>query len=261
MTAVAERPSAESPQLPRQVLCGWGRTAPSTASVARPSDGPSTSDLLRGWSGPVIARGLGRSYDDAAQCSGGLVIETAGLCHIGAIALRLGRPLQWDSSAEQFVGPGVDKANDMVANNYFAHTSPSGLTPWYWFEQVGYGFTYAGENLAVNFSDSQDVTNAWMNSAEHRANILNANFTQIGIATATGTYNGAPATYVVEDFGTPVPPPPPAEPIAFVNSAAAEGNATAPAKVVPAPVAKNNKPATKRPTRQPGDGPWPTQPR
>src|SRR5271169_1805453 len=92
------------------------------------------------------------------------------------------------------------KVNDMVANNYFAHTSPSGLTPWYWFEQVGYGFTYAGENLAVNFSDSQDVTDAWMNSAEHRANILDANFTQIGMATAQGTYDGHPATYVVELF-------------------------------------------------------------
>jgi hypothetical protein len=115
-----------------------------------------------------------------------------------------------------------DKANDMVANNYFAHTSPAGVTPWDWFEKVDYNFIYAGENLAVNFSDSQDVTNAWMNSPEHRANILNTNFTQIGMATATGTYEGHPAVYVVELFGTPVPPPPPAEAlIPFVNTAAA----------------------------------------
>ena len=79
-----------------------------------------------------------------------------------------------------------EKANDMATKGYFAHTSPQGLTPWYWFEQVGYSFDYAGENLAVNFSDSQDVTDAWMNSPEHRANILSANFTQIGMATAQG---------------------------------------------------------------------------
>ncbi len=97
------------------------------------------------------------------------------------------------------------KVNDMVANNYFAHTSPAGLSPWYWFEQVGYNFTYAGENLAVDFSDSQDVTNAWLNSPEHRANILSANFTQIGIAIATGTYEGHPAVFVAEEFGTPSP--------------------------------------------------------
>jgi hypothetical protein len=109
-----------------------------------------------------------------------------------------------------------DKANDMAANNYFAHTSPAGITPWDWFEKVGYSFSYAGENLAVNFSNSQDVTNAWMNSPEHRANILNAAFTQIGIATAQGTYNGQPAIYVVEEFGTPA-----SAPVAFVNTAAA----------------------------------------
>ena len=57
-------------------------------------------------------------------------------------------------------------------------------------EQSVIALTIAGENLAVNFSDSQDVTNAWMNSPEHRANILNGDFTQIGIATAQGTYKG-----------------------------------------------------------------------
>lgn len=96
-----------------------------------------------------------------------------------------------------------EKVNDMVAKNYFAHTSPAGLSPWYWFENVGYNFTYAGENLAVDFSDSQDVTSAWLNSPEHRANILSANFTQIGIAIATGTFGGNPAIYVAEEFGTP----------------------------------------------------------
>jgi hypothetical protein len=129
-----------------------------------------------------------------------------------------------------------EKADDMVANNYFAHTSPSGITPWYWFEQVGYSFTYAGENLAVNFSDSQDVTTAWMNSPEHRANILDANFTQIGMATATGTYEGHPAVYVVELFGAPAPAVPPAEPIAFINSASAAGAPSTP--VVPSTTTK-----------------------
>ena len=96
-----------------------------------------------------------------------------------------------------------EKANDMAAKGYFAHTSPTGVTPWYWFTNVGYYFSYAGENLAVNFSDSQDVTTAWLNSPEHRANILDAHFTQIGMAVAQGTYNGQSATYVVELFGAP----------------------------------------------------------
>jgi hypothetical protein len=98
-----------------------------------------------------------------------------------------------------------EKVDDMVANNYFAHTSPQGVTPWYWFANVGYDFTYAGENLAVDFSDSQDVTTAWLNSPEHRANIMDTNFTQFGIAIATGTYEGQPAIFVAEEFGAPSP--------------------------------------------------------
>lgn len=137
------------------------------------------------------------------------------------------------------VAAAQDKANDMATKDYFAHTSPQGLTPWYWFQQVGYNFDYAGENLAVNFSDSEDVTNAWMNSPEHRANILSVNFTQIGIATAQGLYNGEPATYVVEEFGTPA-----AAPVAFVDTASAATNpAPAPAPAV-TPTAQKTAPAS-----------------
>ena len=95
------------------------------------------------------------------------------------------------------------KANDMAEKGYFAHKSPDGKTPWYWFKQVGYDFSYAGENLAVNFSDSVDVNTAWMNSPGHRANIMNDNFTEIGIATADGMYQGKKTTFVVQLFGRP----------------------------------------------------------
>ncbi|MBI4114345.1 MAG: hypothetical protein HY445_00700 [Candidatus Niyogibacteria bacterium] len=97
------------------------------------------------------------------------------------------------------------KANDMVLKNYFAHTSPDGITPWHWFREAGYDFLYAGENLAVNFSDSIDVERAWMNSPLHRENILGKNFSEIGIATAQGLYKGRPTTFVVQFFGSPLP--------------------------------------------------------
>ncbi len=96
------------------------------------------------------------------------------------------------------------KANDMVANMYFAHTSPAGITPWYWFSKAKYSFLYAGENLAVDFSESADVNNAWMNSPLHRDNILNDKFTEIGIATAEGVYKGEKTTFVVQMFGSPI---------------------------------------------------------
>lgn len=115
------------------------------------------------------------------------------------------------------------KANDMAAKGYFAHVSPEGHDPWYWFQQVGYHYVYAGENLAVNFNDSQDVETAWMNSPTHRANIVKPQYTKIGIATAQGTYKGKDVTFVAQLFAS--------EP----------GAPTAVAPVVP--IAKNNAPA------------------
>lgn len=95
------------------------------------------------------------------------------------------------------------KANDMAEKSYFAHKTPEGYSPWYWFQKVGYDFSFAGENLAVNFSDSVDVNKAWMQSPGHRANIMNSNFTEIGIATAEGFYQGRRTVFVVQLFGTP----------------------------------------------------------
>lgn len=95
------------------------------------------------------------------------------------------------------------KANDMAAKGYFAHVSPEGLDPWHWFKEAGYSFDYAGENLAIDFSDSADVERAWMNSMAHRENILNSRFSEIGIATAEGLYQGHATIFVVQEFGAP----------------------------------------------------------
>ncbi len=96
------------------------------------------------------------------------------------------------------------KAKDMASRGYFEHNSPDGLTPWFWFEKAGYKFSYAGENLAINFFDSKDLISAWLKSPLHKENILNKNFTEIGIATAKGIYNGREAVFVVQMFGQPV---------------------------------------------------------
>ncbi len=96
------------------------------------------------------------------------------------------------------------KADDMASKNYFAHNTLEGFTPWYWFDKAGYKYIYAGENLAVNFQNSEDVETAWMNSRGHFLNIMNPKFTEIGIATSTGIYKGRQAVFVVQMFGAPV---------------------------------------------------------
>jgi len=128
------------------------------------------------------------------------------------------------------------KAEDMAAKGYFAHTSPEGITPWYWFNQVGYKYTYAGENLAVNFFESEDLSRAWMNSPTHRANIVKKEFTEIGIGVANGVYQGRNTVFVAEFFGKP-------NTLAFVPIA------ETPSPIIPkeAPV-KTPTPATPKPT-------------
>jgi len=96
------------------------------------------------------------------------------------------------------------KAEDMATEGYFAHTSPDGVTPWYWLDRAGYAYSYAGENLAINFIDSEDVVDAWMKSTKHRENILNEKFTEIGIGTARGIYKGHETVFVVQMFGRPM---------------------------------------------------------
>ncbi len=93
------------------------------------------------------------------------------------------------------------KANDMLSNDYFAHTSPSGKTPWDFIKAVGYNYTYAGENLAIGYTDDQELHKAWIDSPTHRANIVNGNFREIGIAVVSGEYDGAETTVVVQMFG------------------------------------------------------------
>jgi hypothetical protein len=95
------------------------------------------------------------------------------------------------------------KADDMSTYGYFAHTSPTGVTPWHWFEKAGYAFLYAGENLAINFTDAGEVRDAWLASPTHRANLLDVKFREIGMATVSGIYKEGPTIYVVQLFGTP----------------------------------------------------------
>lgn len=78
------------------------------------------------------------------------------------------------------------KAKDMNDNNYFSHTSPTYGSPFEMMKSFGISYSYAGENIAKGQKTPADVVNAWMNSEGHRANILSANFTLIGV----GYYNG-----------------------------------------------------------------------
>ena len=96
------------------------------------------------------------------------------------------------------------KAEDMARRGYFSHVDPDGREPWYWFNQIGYRYSSAGENLAVNFFDSSEVEKAWMNSPAHRENILKRQFTEMGVGVAAGYYEGYNTLFIVQFFGHPM---------------------------------------------------------
>lgn len=100
------------------------------------------------------------------------------------------------------------KVNHMIENDYFAHTSPDGISPWFWVEEEDYQYRHVGENLALGFRDSRATVDAWMDSPGHRRNILNSDFTEIGIAVMSERENGQGDVFIVQLFGTPQNPRP-----------------------------------------------------
>ena len=82
----------------------------------------------------------------------------------------------------------TEKARDMDVNNYFSHTSPTYGSPFDMMRSFGVKYSYAGENIASGQPTAARVMSDWMNSPGHRANIVNKNFTKIGVGYVNGEW-------------------------------------------------------------------------
>ena len=96
------------------------------------------------------------------------------------------------------------KANDMFKHQYFDHNSPSGVTPWDWIKAAEYDYRYAGENLAIDFITAEGAHKALMASDSHRENILNQNYTEVGIAIKEDIFEESSSIIIVMEFGSPL---------------------------------------------------------
>ena len=134
------------------------------------------------------------------------------------------------------------KADDMAERGYFAHVSPDGISPWYWFDEAKYNYIYAGENLAINFIDSQDVEDAWMKSTLHRANILSDKFTETGIGISSGIFENHEATFIVQMFGSQAVPVEKETIAPEVNVPETVPEVTIPEKIIPPEKIKESSP-------------------
>ncbi|HFL3522170.1 TPA: CAP domain-containing protein [Clostridioides difficile] len=106
--------------------------------------------------------------------------EVVDLVNIERVKAGL-NPLTLDSSISNVA---TKKSQDMIDNNYFSHNSPTYGSPFDMLKKFGISYKTAGENIAMGQKTPKEVVNAWMNSEGHRKNIMNPNFSKIGVGVA-----------------------------------------------------------------------------
>ncbi|MFA6410786.1 MAG: CAP domain-containing protein [Candidatus Buchananbacteria bacterium] len=111
-------------------------------------------------------------------------------------------PLKESSRLDQ---AALGKAQDMLLQQYFAHVGPDQKNLTDWLAASGYRYDIAGENLALGFANASDVVDAWTKSKTHYANIIDPDFSEIGVGMISGVYSEKDTTLVAQYFGSPRP--------------------------------------------------------
>lgn len=97
------------------------------------------------------------------------------------------------------------KLEDLFEKDYFAHISPDGKGPSDLATAAHYEYIVVAENLALgDFKTDEELVNSWMESAGHRANIMDEDYREIGVAVGKGEYEGKITWIAVQEFGTPI---------------------------------------------------------
>ena len=193
-------------------------------------------------------------------------IQTQGSAVDSEILMRLinkergSRNLTVLSRNSSLLAASAGKAQDMIDRDYFAHIDPDGNYVWGKITSAGYApYRILGENLALDFSASEGLVQAWLDSPTHRANILHKEFLDQGLSALYGDYQGRYTNLTASLFGTlaaankpsgqvkstPPSPPPPAR----------GGVGTAPAPALPPPVQTPPPPPATPPSPQPAPTP------
>lgn len=96
-----------------------------------------------------------------------------------------------------------EKSQDMIDRDYFSHIDPDGNYVWGKITSAGYTpYKILGENLAIDFSTSEGMIKAWIDSPTHRANLLHPEFVDQGLSALFGDYQDRYTNLTTSLFGT-----------------------------------------------------------
>ncbi len=95
------------------------------------------------------------------------------------------------------------KVKNIASRGVLEHTQAPQGTLWWPLQSAGYSYEAAGENLSEGIEDVNQLVFLWMNSSKHRINILNPEYSEIGVAVTQGVYKGEKVSFVVEYTAKP----------------------------------------------------------
>jgi uncharacterized protein YkwD len=208
---IAPVASEESPLSPRPLVSTSTRDIPSPPSTRATTNQPPATEATP----PVSQIAEGRRQETtpgtmAVLSSSENPLSSQGLSVVEIVALtnleRIARGLAPLTLNARLNAMAEAKAVDMISHGYFAHVSPSGVDIGTLATTYGYEYIRVGENLALgDFASSSHVVTGWMRSPGHRENILEPEFTEIGVAVMRGEWEGREVWWAVQEFGKPLP--------------------------------------------------------
>ncbi|AXG80532.1 CAP domain-containing protein [Streptomyces paludis] len=181
-TPVKKRTSPGTPSFGASAGSGSG-----SGSAADPGSGTETAATSAPPSETVTEDRAGIAPAPSSTATAVLNLVNQERAKVGCAAVRADASL--DALAQAY-------SEDMAKRGFFDHTDPDGNTPWDRADKAGVK-NLAGENIARGQATAQAVMDSWMNSDGHRANILNCDYTRLGVGVATGS--GGP--WWTQNFG------------------------------------------------------------
>lgn len=187
-TAPERKTGAPAPE--RSASPAPERKAERSASAPAAAPAPAKTSTVK----PPARPSAPAPRPSAPSSSGPTALENEVLALVNEERAKVGcSPVRFDASLAKLAG---DFSADMATRGFFSHTDPDGDTPWDRARQAGVQ-NLGGENIARGQADAAAVMDAWMNSDGHRANILNCDYTRLGVGVQTGS--GGP--WWTQNFG------------------------------------------------------------